>query len=71
MARELAWDEPPPSTDAKTLTATPPPPLEVVVALTDRERRQLYERQISRMNKLQNSLSDLQAAKVHPIAASV
>ena len=71
LARELAWDEPPPSTDAKTLTATPPPPLEVVVSLTDRERRQLYERQISRMNKLQNSLSDLQAAKVHPIAASV
>jgi protein kinase A len=81
LARELAWDEPPTeeaevsntNQQRKTttnITTTSASNVTAVVTLTDRERRQLYERQISRMNKLQNSLSDLQAANDDSLAAS-
>jgi CRP-like cAMP-binding protein len=49
LARELLWDEPPSAT---------PPAESLQHSLTDRERIQLYERQISRMNKLQSHLSE-------------
>jgi CRP-like cAMP-binding protein len=51
LARELLWDEPPST------------PLEEggQRTLSDRERIKLYERQISRMNKLQSGLSERNA----------
>jgi CRP-like cAMP-binding protein len=70
LARELSWDEPPEAFTTTALKRYPieaePQQRQRqqqqqqqqphAIVLTDRERRQLFERQISRMNQLQNNL---------------